>query len=293
MILQWQIIFCLIFTVAYITADSDINPTCLLNYLHENQIIIGGFRGFKARKTQFNEPDATCNERIESFNNNMYDELLRLLRNEHETAEIADCIIDQLKVLKYGDLQLQKLFYEGSKTISKRKRKNKLKSIEFSIDKQLEISLKICSPEDIFGEFFDELYNSANQTSDEDSAESDYCLKKHLSDTNFYNKTAYVIDMNPKNIDISQINCDDEYKIALDAFEEAFEEELQMEMRKSPKNTKTCVTNAIRSTKSLEHNLFAAILGEIGVTADERAKERAKYVTAMDQMYSKLMKCNY
>lgn len=247
----------------------------------------GGFKSFKPLNVSTNATD--CEAGIDSYRTTFYDTLATKLRDDEEVAPIVDCLLTHLKKFNFAEISMKQYVYEHTVRLSRRKRKRMFKAIEFALDKKLETASALCLSDQEFGDFFDEIYTSANETdSDEENAEEDYCLRKYLVDKNF----TEITNINPTNIDTANIDCDEIVKAAMDETEETLSEEFVIKLDRPSRRTTKCINKAIRSYNYFGYSVRVAYFGEIGLSDEVKAEERTKFIEQMKVMYESIINCS-
>lgn len=157
----------------------------------------------------------------------------------------------------------------------------------------MEAAVKLCTTEEEFGKLFDELYASANQTDngEEDSPQEDYCMRKYMVDKNFISSTVYKVNLNPLNIDVSGIACDEIIENLIQESVDELKEEFEDVVKRPSKRTTKCVTKTIRSLHFFEANVKVVVLGEVGISDENKIKEKAIYIESMKALYENILKC--
>lgn len=247
------------------------------------------FRGFKA---QNGNTDVECTNQIEIFQNTFYVELANELKKDADLEPNVDCLVSQLKDAKFAEFEMKKLVLTSSKKMSKRKRKKALKAIDYSLEKSMENALKLCTSVEAFGELFDELYSYKNDNETEsEQYQEDYCLRVYIVENNFINTTVYNINVNPHNISVSELNCNELVKSSKDEVEEEFREEFVGEWNRPSKRVIKCIKKSILTGNFFENTLRVVMLGEIKIDDDLKTDERNMFIKNMRKLYEKILKC--
>lgn len=270
------------------------------DYLKEHKMLDKGYR-YKPKKDKKSEnevalPGSECEPRLIAYRDIFYTELAAELSAEEELAAHAECMIEQLKSLHLAEVAMKQYVYENTRKMSKRKRKKSLKAIEYALEKKMEVAVKLCATDEVFGELFDALFVSDNSTnsSEEETSESlkeDYCTRKYMVDNGFINTTVYSVTLNPKNVDTAELDCDEIVEASkLHAMEE-IQEEFEEEFERPSKRTLKCISKAMKSNHFFENSVRVAILAESKIPDEFKAAEREKFVETMKQMYDDILKC--
>lgn len=157
----------------------------------------------------------------------------------------------------------------------------------------METAVKLCTTQAEFGKLFDELYASSNQTDDdeEDSPQEDYCMRKYMVDKNLINSTVYKVNLNPLNIDISGIDCDEIIESSIQESVDELKDEFDDVVKRPSKRATKCITKTIRSFHFFEANVKVVVLGEAGISDENKIKEKSIYIESMKALYENILKC--
>jgi len=266
---------------------------CFENYLHFNKMMERGIRRqFPGKFKAINATDG-CDVHLKNFRDKYYEEAARAIKADEDLSENVDCLIEQMRKFHVAEVSMKLLVYKHSKKLSKRKQKKALRAIDFAIEKKMETAVKLCTTQEEFGKLFDELYSSANQTDDgeEDSPQEDYCMRKYMVDKNFINSTVYKVNLNPLNIDVSGIDCDEIIENSIQESVDELKHEFDDVVKRPSKRTTKCITKTIRSFNFFEANVKVVVLGEVGITDENKIKEKAIYIESMKALYENILKC--
>lgn len=262
--------------------------------MKSQKMIDRGYR-YKYKSSQTNLESLQCQSELEQFRSDFYAEMETELKSDEDLSENLECLIEQFKKFHLAEVSMKKIIYQNPKVMSKRKRKKALRAIESALEKKIETGVKLCTFEKTFGDLFDELYASANETDSReegvDKVQEDYCMRKHIVDKGFINTTAYNVNLNPENIDVTELCCDE---IIEEAIKEAVEElmgEFEDEGKRLSKRTLKCIAKTIRTQDFFETNVKLIVLGELGISEEAKDEERSHYVESIKQLYENIMKC--
>ena len=248
----------------------------------------------KSFKSTYNGTE--CDTKIEEFYSRFYTTLENELKADEDFAPHVTCLIENLKKSDLAELSMKRAVYESirkfNKKFSKRKLKKALKAIDYAVEKKMTIAVVLCTSSDVFGELFDEAYDDANSTdsSKEETLEDDYCERKYMVDNNFTNP-AYQVNLNPKNVNVSAINCDEIIENSIKEAVDELSKEFKDELKRPSQRASQCIAKVIRSNHYFENVMRIAMLGEIGISDEDKAEERKQFIDNMKQLYEKILKC--
>lgn len=291
---------------------------CMEEYLSANNMLDRGFRNKKRCNRKKSESDKSeseaavngtsqCETHLSEYRDLFYSELTSELKADDEFETTAECIVDQAKKLHLAEVAMKRHVYENTRKMSRRKRKKSLRAIDYAIEKKMEVAVKLCTTDEVFGELFDSLYasgsadnatesstenNIGSVSSEEDSdAGEDYCTRKYMIDNNFINTTVYDVKLNPEKVDVANLKCENVVEaLKLQSLHE-IKEEFEEEGRRPSKKTNKCIVKAMNTGNYFENSIKVVMLGEMKVADDLKAEERKKFVEAMKEMYDAILKC--
>lgn len=260
---------------------------CMSKYLKSED------RRFKLKSNEV-ASETECESYLAEYRNGFYTEINKDLKSDEDLEENAECLIVQLKKLFLAETSMKKLIYENSKKMSRKKRKKALRAIDYSIEKKMETAVMLCTTEEVFGELFEVLYSNANETESnesEDKQEEDYCHRKYIVDRNFINTTVYNVTLNPGNIDTSDLKCEQIVEQSINETEDELKDEFVNGLERPSKQKRKCITKTIRTHQYFEHSVKVIIFGEIGLSEDNKLKERLNFVKQMKSLYESIINC--
>lgn len=278
-------------------------------YLAANRMLDRGFR-CKNRKTLEEKTPVSgsdqCELKLNEYREMFYTELTTELKADEEFITTADCIVEQAKSLHLAEVAMKRHVYENTRRMSRRKRKKSMRAIDYAIEKKMEVAVKLCTTDEVFGELFDSLYASDNSTDsskenkvdsntseEEETSEKgeDYCTRKYMIDNGFINTTVYDVKLNPENIAVTDLKCEEMVKASKLQSLNEIKEEFEDEHRRPSKKTTRCIMKAMTSSNYFENSIKVAMLGEIKISEELKAVEREKFIVAMKEMYENILKC--
>jgi hypothetical protein len=266
----------------------------MTGYLRSKNMLDNRFHSQRF-KANHNINDTECNVHLEEFRTSFYNEIANELRNDEDLVENADCLLEQLEKLFLAETSMKKIIYENSSRMSRRKRKKALRAINYAIEKKMETAVMLCTTEEVFGELFDVLYTSTNETEssehDDDKRDEDYCLRKYIVEKNVINTTVYNVTLNPENINTSDLNCDEIVELSIEESEDELKNDFLSSMDWSSRRKGRCLSKTIRSHDFFERSTRVVMLGEIGISDKQKAEERSEFIKEMKDLYEAIMNC--
>lgn len=268
---------------------------CTLSYLKVNEKL-------SSEKFINYEPEVAenfdCDLYVEGLREEFYVQVKPLFEKDNDFSNKSDCIIEKLRIFNLGDAYLEKYVYINDKSMSSLKQQKALSDVAAMVEQKIELAEELCLPEKMFGDWFDESYGedpSENVTESEEDDVADlqeeYCQRKHLVDTQFIDTKKYDVTLNPKNVKVANLNCDQiwtettqEYMIGLkDEFVSGLDSSSSKEIR--------CFMDTIKRGKYAETLMKLWVLGEIRITENQKIAERAGFISFLTNLYGDILKC--
>lgn len=248
-----------------------------------------------------------CDQAISEFREKTFVSLRDLVEEDKSFTIHSDCIVNMLKDFKIDENYIEKFVYDEDKSMSRLRRQKALSEVLSYIEDRIELAEELCAPDIMFGEWFDEYVDveidhslesdeTSNSTEshedDDEELHKDYCQKIHLIDAGFINTKFFNVKVNPKNIDISHLDCD---KIWLETSEEFIidlKDEFASRLDSSSRKAKECMIHTIKQGNYAEMMVKVFILSEAKLTDEQRIDERNKYISFMSALFADIMRCN-
>ena len=139
-------------------------------------------------------------------------EVKKKLDEKEELRNSSECIVDRLKEVNFVDyaFKVQMLSEENDEDTDG----ERIEEMTAAMQKFIELSgnaIIDCHFSDQFGAIFDSIMTNESQEDEELSVEDDYCVRKHIIEHKLIDTTKYKLDVNPKNLDVSSIDCEELY----------------------------------------------------------------------------------
>lgn len=135
-----------------------------------------------------------------------------------------------------------------------------------------------CKGQSDYGVFFDAFYEQKRTEAVNDDL--DFCIRKHLVDRSVINPTLYNFKLNPKNLEVSRINCEDIMSVSLE------------QMRASITNAgNSCVINTFVDNGYLDLIMKIQLLSKLNLTQTQKLAEKRSFIDAMINMTHQIRSC--
>jgi len=213
-----------------------------------------------------------------------YDSTASRLRKDDEMRPYMDCTMGKLRADEWSDLFLKRAVYKSAVDLNIENRQAKVDELKQALIEKTADTLKNCIYEKKFGKIFDKMIkndSSSSSSSDEDDLETDYCARKHVTDNNFIDPS-YNLVLNPKNIDVTVVNCTPILQKAINKFEQILIKDYREEGLSEAKID--CIVEIHRQEHVTEQFLRSYLVKEIEITDEQKATERTNFVKLMTNL---------
>lgn len=225
----------------------------------------------------------------------MKEELMKAIRKdiEQKAQEDVMCIMDRLKKVDLGNSLLMLEYYESMKGGDKdKKREAKPKQIKAVILHELARSYLLCQTERKVGKIFDESLNE-DRHSMEDPKE-DYCIRKHIRDNKLMDIDNLSIDLNPRNIDTSNTDCEALYRKAVKLVEIWFVESMlnneSIEGHRDQEKV-SCLLGVVRQDNLIDKLFQYNYVKEMNANEMQKKEMRENYIKLVTNLAGNFSKC--
>lgn len=241
------------------------------------------------------EFDSFCETSLESFRKSFYDNMIEEFNDNEEIKENSQCLIEVLQSVNITDLAIKRYLIEKIQEIPTLMKVKAVRKLDHDIEKYIGIAEVICTAYQKFGEYFDFFYNDANYTyqPDDDNASlaKDICLRQYIVDNEFINTTIFNVTVNPYNIDVSELSCEEVIEKEAMACETGLKQEYSTALVRSLDDEVNCIGKAIRFHHFFENSIIVSILGEIQLSDTLKAEQKEIFIDRMSLMNDDIMKC--
>jgi len=220
-----------------------------------------------------------------------YEEQEFLEKYEVLIAGIEDCVGKEVKKHAAFDETLLIIVYERSSHLSE---SDKEKKISESSERRSNIhkrDIRWCRENQIYGRLFDELWEAANETSDESEKNGleDYCSRKHVVDGGFLDTNIFNVTLNPNNLNTEGIDCNELLKNETTTTKLEFEKELREGFTSLFNKSESDKITECALKKFDELNFSGilraiAVLGELSPSVEQIQSERRKFIESQRQL---------
>ena len=230
------------------------------------------------------ELSSFCQEFIEVTQNTIYNEIGEQLRDKTGQTNDKECIINKLRAVRYGDYIIREMEYESYKSKSSNEMKKKITD-NFNIHKNLSVRAVVrCAGDIQFNHLFNALY--VEDPEEKEDLVIDYCTKNYVVKKNLVDPI-YKINVNKKNIDVTDIDCSPiESGIKLGA-ENIISDLIASDEFPAVK----CATQKYHAHNFVDESIVVTILRELNLNDVQLAVFRNKYIDMMTTINVDYLKC--
>lgn len=223
--------------------------------------------------------------------------MMSLIEEDDEFAEETGCMMDKLRSFNTADYFLQHNTYSEDESMKSLRRLMAAFSAGSYINTKVSLASEICFPDKTFGESFEETFASEeispvyNETVDDlGGLQLDYCQRQNLVDKIIFKLNLHKIVVNPKNIAVSELDCNKLYNEYFEEYSIALKDKFVSAMGPTAKEAR-CMANQIRIENYVGKNLRVWMLGELKISGEEKEAEKTDYIISMKDLYKKIMGC--
>lgn len=282
-----QFLVLLFFFVPFVLSRStnDLETVkCVTDYLKSVDVIPSDSRV---------QPDTLCFDLITVTKANMIDRFRLEIMAEQELRAETDCILKGLTKSDLGNKLLLLFVSERSEEGVESEKEGTVKRIEDEMARDTFNQLLKCRDNSLHNEIFDDIFK--NETEEIDPQE-DYCVRKRIIDNNLLSIDNAKLQLNPQNIDTSNIDCDEIYKNALKTAEDELAEGLLKGTQgegdyKFEQSTVTCVLGVIREGNFINSVLQFDYMKELNLNDAQKDQARELVGTFMVRLSQGASKC--
>lgn len=251
---------------------------CLVDYLKFRNVQDDAFDSVE----QYSGDPGTCTDDVKL----KIDEIYGNARSKMETNFLqkphADCAMELIENESYENLILKAEAIEmkgvGFKFWNRSSKNLKIEQAQKEAQEIVDSALIKCKGQSDYGAFFDTYYEQKRREPLNDNF--DYCMRKQLMDKSYIKLNQYNFKVNPKNIRVDIIDCDEIMKVALE----------QMKASISNAGSK-CVIDSFIDNGYLDLIMKIQLLTKLSLTASEKLQEKQNFVNHMIIMTHKIKSC--
>lgn len=224
-----------------------------------------------------------CDVLLATTADNVYSALLEDFKKNNKLKDAAECILGNLKNLRWSDLDIKEKVFEAFTELTDEVKFENLREVKALQGKVSSEAVVACLSEKEFGDLFEQIFAKDHQ---EDFV-GDYCARKFVLENKLIDVGKYQVQKNPNNLNVSDIKCD---VIIKKHFVDA-DEELRQHLQKTFSNKVDCAISKYKENDFLSKTLSVALLGELGIPEDQKQLEKREFINHMIKITSDLSIC--
>lgn len=248
---------CLVPLISARSTKGRETDACIADYLKSQGLLSDGFGTDRPLSS-------ICTAIAQVTKNAIMDSVRVRVAEDDEMRNQEVCIMDSLKQSNIGNLLLTVYIYESSPDMDEGEKAQKEKVLQNDINNATLQAFIACQAENKFGQLFDEMLKEDSSSSEEEDPKEEYCIRKHVVDNKLFALEGVTLDLNPKRVDLKNIDCHLHYQKALHKAETELvqalmedddsSEEKDDDKRISPAAS-TCLLDVVRSGKYIDQML--------------------------------------
>lgn len=261
-----------------LTCHAKIKLECLVDYLKFRNVQEDFFDSVEA----YSGDPGKCTDDVKAKVAEFYGTVRSKMEANFKQKPYSDCAMMEVENESYENLLLRADAIEmkgvGLKFWKLSSKKSKVEELQTKAQDIVDSAIIKCKGQTDYGSFFDTFYEQKKSEPLNDNF--DYCMRKHLVEKSFIIPNLYNFKLNPKNIRIDNVNCDDIMSVALE----------QMKANITSAGSK-CVIDAFVNNGYLDWIMKIQLLTKLTLTPFEKEDEKQKFVNSMINMTHKIKAC--
>lgn len=238
--------------------------------------------------------DNECEAFLKAAEKEAYQAIAFRVRMKSNYGEHTPCIMSDLRLRSWVDDIWLKYIYQASSSMPEDEKVKKSAAIDDKIEESMIEAFIGCIYEKKFGALFDQIV-SADMNSIDDTAtewKQDYCIRKLVVAKNLIDTSVYNVTLNPRNLNVDSIRCDEVLVPELAQMREMLIETLKSEDMQLKKHQVQCIANKFRDERYIGKFLAVGVLSELRITDEQKAVERKKFIHFIVEIVLSMEACS-
>ena len=233
-----------------------------------------------------------CEDHIQEIKMEIKKQIYKKIRDETDNSETVQCMIDDLRSKHWLEEFMLKMIYQASLTLSAEEKEAKLASADATIKKTVKNSIYLCVFFKNLEALFDSIMNNASSSSEEADPTEDYCARKLVVDNKLIDTTKYNVILNPNNLDISAVNCEQvlekAFKTSLVTLTKIFNDndDFNLDDKKSQ-----CIFNKYHEQHYVHKDMRVRVLRKLDISAETKLEEKNAYIQRTHDLFRMIKEC--
>lgn len=230
-----------------------------------------------------------CEEYIKGMRRDLIKETIKSVKDEVDITNKHQCVGVNLRNSEFADLTFRIVIYEVLEESYGKNYESEKTKLSEKLASEINDAVVVCVLKDEFNSLFDELL--ADSESEEDDDDADYCGRKLVIDNQLIDPAVYTLQLNPKNIDTTNINCDEKLEEVIKEVEKELEKDLREGNTSITDKEMECRLKTFRDENYYRKIIPVSYFSELNLTEAQKAEEKEKFVTYMGKLAAKSNQC--
>lgn len=227
-----------------------------------------------------------CNGVLNTLSHEFAEEFVPMDR----TSKFANCLNENVGIFDLINVHIKMLVYEKATNLSEPKYNEIYNTLKKRFNRTLTRVREICDGDNFFGSEFDKKVQhpdgnfTANLTLQ--WKQRVYCIRKGMIEENWINGSLYNVPLNPYNVDISNIDCNEIFGKFKNDVQDGVERIFAQDFGVTSPIYKERISYFMKKRKFGQNFSKMIVLGRINLSDEEKARERAAYIKYMNEFYN-------
>lgn len=231
-----------------------------------------------------------CVQLRQKFISEIRQEIRSKINNAEILPKYSNCIYDKLTGSEsFVNSMIKAAALEYSGVLEQT---GKLKNSVDTVLDYIKSSVVACKSESDFGDEFDALFEAERKAvRNVTDYEEQYCVKKYLVKNNLIDTFAYNIDLNPHNINVTGLNCEETIKKSNnDIYEQLGFVYLESSNLGNVEKVE-CALEKFREADYFDLMMKIAALTTVPISPEQRLEERENFIRILSKISSNISTC--
>lgn len=231
-----------------------------------------------------------CENVMKVFQKEVYKKVA--LAQKLDFEEHSKCIMNDLRSQNWVDHIMIQGVVLASDTLSDVEKTAKVEEIETVVKQIVADAINFCVNQKEFGELFDAFFINDSSNEEEDDQIAEYCGRKYVIDKNLIDSAVYDVVLNPKNLEVSTVDCEENNKKLFKLLNDLIEEILKKDEHVGLNAIQIqCAMKKYHENNFIDKLIRIAVISECNVTEEQKLSERKAFIKFMSETISTLMDC--